>query len=149
MGNRIAADVLNNRFARHESMLNISELLLAAPDINEDIFREQIAPGLAAIQSMHRTIYASGNDLALQASKVFHDFPRVGDTAGGVHIFPGFDTIDATAAAPILRSYGHSYIMDSQRVLADVADLLIQRRALTERRLDPRGPPPNTYWLLR
>jgi esterase/lipase superfamily enzyme len=128
--------------------MHISEFMLAAPDINEYIFREQIAPALAAMQHTRRTIYASGSDIALRASAVAHEFRRIGDTIGGVLTFEGYDTIDASAAAPIVRAYGHSYVMDSPRVLDDIADALVRHKRIEERSLDPRGPP-NLYWLLR
>ena len=46
MGTRIVTNVLRERARQNVALPAISELLLAAPDINEEIFREQIAPGL-------------------------------------------------------------------------------------------------------
>ena len=149
MGTRIVTSVLRERARQNIALPAISELLLAAPDINEEIFRERIAPGLASLQQTRRTIYASANDVALKASKTAHEFRRVGDTDGGVLTFSGFDTIDASAAAPLVRAFGHSYVMDSSRVLDDIADILIRRKPTAERGLDRRQVPPNAYWLLR
>jgi esterase/lipase superfamily enzyme len=147
MGNRLVTNALKARPNR--AVPNISELMLAAPDINEQIFREQIVPALAAMRQTRRTIYASSNDVALKASKIAHDFRRVGDTADGVLTFSGYDTIDATLAAPIIRSYGHSYVMDSPKVLEDIADTLLRRKPAAERKLDRQQAPPDTFWLLR
>ena len=150
MGTRIVTNVLRERARQNVALPAISELLLAAPDINEEIFREQIAPGLVMLlQQTRRTIYASSNDVALKASKVAHEFRRIGDTEGGVLTFTGFDTIDASSAAPLVRAFGHSYVMDSSRVLDDIADILIRRIPTAERGLDRRQVAPNTYWLLR
>jgi esterase/lipase superfamily enzyme len=147
MGNRLVTNALKARPNR--AVPNISELMLAAPDINEQIFREQIVPALAAMRQTRRTIYASSNDVALKASKIAHDFRRVGDTADGVLTFSGYDTIDATQAAPVIRSYGHSYVMDSPKVLEDIADTLLRRKPAAERNLDRQQAPPDTFWLLR
>jgi esterase/lipase superfamily enzyme len=147
MGNRVVTNALKARPNR--AVPNISELLLAAPDINEQIFREQIVPALAAMGQTRRTIYASSNDVALKASNIAHDFRRVGDTTGGVLTFSGYDTIDATLAAPVVRSYGHSYVMDSPQVLKDIADTLLRRKPAAERGLDRQQAPPDTFWLLR
>jgi esterase/lipase superfamily enzyme len=149
MGTRIVTNALRERALRNAAGPAISELLLAAPDINEEIFRERIVPGLTSLQQTRRTIYASANDVALKASKTAHEFRRVGDTEGGVLTFAGYDMIDASAAAPIVRAYGHSYVMDSSRVLDDIAEILIRRRPVAERGLDRRTVPPNTYWLMR
>src|SRR5262245_66140955 len=62
MGNRIVTSVLKDRARQNQPIPKISELLLAAPDVNEQLFREQIVPALASAQLVHRTIYASSND---------------------------------------------------------------------------------------
>jgi esterase/lipase superfamily enzyme len=149
MGSRIVANVLKDRAGQSQDVSKISELLLAAPDINQEIFREQIVPALASMQNMHRTIYASSSDIALKASKVAHEFHRLGETTGGISTFNGYDTIDATAAAPFIRAYGHSYITDSSKVLDDLADILIRHKPVSERGLDLKQIPPDVYWLLR
>jgi esterase/lipase superfamily enzyme len=149
LGNRVVTSALRERVIQRQPVPKISELLLAAPDINEQIFSEQIVPALAGIQTMRRTIYASGSDVALKASKYAHEFRRVGDTVGGVLTFAGYDTIDASAAAPMVRSYGHSYVMDSARVLSDIFEILIRRKPAAERGLDLKQSTPNSYWLLR
>lgn len=122
--------------------------MLAAPDINAEIFREKILPGLAALD-VHRTIYASSSDVALRASKIVHDYRRVGETDGGVLTFSGFETIDATAAAPIVRSFGHSYVVDSTKVLGDIADTLYLNFNADQRSLPQDGTPLENWWVLK
>jgi esterase/lipase superfamily enzyme len=138
MGSRIVANVLKDRAGQGQDASKISELLLAAPDINQEIFREQIVPALTSMKNMRRTIYASGSDIALKASKFTHEFHRLGETTGGITTFDGYDTID-----------GHSYITDSPKVLDDIADILIRRKPVSERGLDSKEIPPDRYWLLR
>src|SRR5215510_718425 len=145
LGNRLVTNVLKQRTKRPTP--KISELLLAAPDINEEIFREQVVTALATMRNTRRTIYASSNDVALKAAKIAHEFRRVGDAAGGVLTFAGYDIVDMSQAAPIVRAYGHSYVMDSPRVLNDIADTFIRRKPIAQRGLVQI--PPNTFWSLR
>ena len=113
MGNRIVGHALQARVDKGKETKNLRELLLAAADINADVFRTIIAPKLAAMQGMRTTVYASSSDIALKASKVVHGFKRVGETAGGVFIYPGIETIDASTASQALRGLGHLYLVDS------------------------------------
>lgn len=149
MGNRVVTRALAARLAAGRPVPpNIKGLLLAAPDINADIFREQIAPRLAALSGMSKTIYASSNDAALRASRALHDFPRVGLTAPSVQTFSGWETVDASSVAPIRRAWGHSYVVDSPRVISDIQAILYQRRSARQRGLPTRGSPPRTWWAL-
>src|SRR5689334_22014605 len=56
----------------------------------------QVCDEIQVMQGTRTTIYASSSDLALRASKVVHWFRRVGETVGGVFVYPGVDTIDAS-----------------------------------------------------
>lgn len=150
MGNRVVTRTIARRLANHKAMpANLKGLLLAAPDINADIFREQIAPGLAALSGTSRTIYASNNDVALRASSALHDFPRVGLTRPQVQLFSGFETVDATTAAPMRRGYGHSYVTDSPRVIRDMQALIFLKRAAQARGLTRKGTAAAPYWAIQ
>jgi len=149
MGNRIVAGALRSRVIKKEETTHIREVLLAAPDINAELFRTAIAPQLTGMQGTHTTIYASSSDLALKASKVVHGFRRVGETLGGVFVYPGVDTIDASGAATMIREYGHAYLMDSASVLKDVRTIIQPKLAAKQRGLPEMGKPPDLYWQLR
>jgi esterase/lipase superfamily enzyme len=149
MGNRIVASALRSRVEKNEETKHIRALLLAAPDINADLFRETIAPKLAAMQGTQTTIYAASSDLALKASKIVHGFKRVGETVGGVFTYPGLDTIDASSVATMTRDFGHAYLMDSASVLKDIQAIVAQKPAAKQRGLAEVGISPNQYWQLR
>jgi esterase/lipase superfamily enzyme len=149
MGNRIVTGALRSRVEKKEKTDHIRELLLAAPDINAELFRTTIAPKLAGMQGTQTTIYAASSDLALRASKVVHGFKRVGETVGGVFVYPGFDTIDASSAATAIRGFGHSYLMDSSPVLKDLKTIVLQKLAARQRGLSEMGTSPDLYWQLR
>jgi esterase/lipase superfamily enzyme len=149
MGNRVVTRALTQRLAAGKRIPpNLKGLLLAAPDINADIFREQIAPRLASISGTSKTIYASNNDVALRASSILHDFARVGLAAPSVQTFDGWDTVDASNAAPLRRAWGHSYVVDSPKVLRDMQVIIYQHRSAPARGLAKRGTPPKTWWAL-
>jgi esterase/lipase superfamily enzyme len=149
MGSRLVSQALRSRVDKGKPTAHLRELLLAAPDINVDLFRSTIAPRLKAMQAMQTTVYASSSDLALMASKAVHGYRRVGETAGGVFVYPGFDTVDASAASLAMRAFGHSYLTDSAAVLKDIRSLLRQKLSAKARGLTEAGIRPDVYWSLR
>src|SRR5690606_36959590 len=116
--------------------------------INADLFRMVIAPRLKALQGTQTTVYASSSDLALRASKAVHGYRRVGETAEGVLVIPGLDTVDASGATMAVRAFGHSYLTDSAAVLKDIRAIVRQKLSAKERGLLPVGASPNVYWSL-
>jgi esterase/lipase superfamily enzyme len=148
MGTRILAEVLASRQQKGVGAGKVKEIVFAAPDINTRIFERDLAPALANMSNVGRTIYASSEDLALKASVAIHEYARVGETNGGVSVFPGFETIDASKADSYRREWGHSYIFDSPLVLADFADSVVRHTAIARRNLKKAGKLPNTFWVL-
>jgi esterase/lipase superfamily enzyme len=147
MGNRIVSQALKARLDAGKDTKNVRELLLAAPDINAELFRTVLAPKLAAMQGTRTTIYASSSDLALKASKVVHGFRRLGETIGGVFTYQGIDTIDAsTVSQHMTRAYGHFYLMDNITVLKDVRTIIEQKIPAKQRGLNEVGQTPNVFW---
>ncbi len=149
MGNIVVTDALMKRVTAGKNMSRIKEILLAAPDLNAETFRSEIAPALAKMTKTRKTIYASSNDAALKASAHINGYSRVGDTSGGVVIYPGFDTIDASNASSMQREWGHSYVFDSTPVITDVLDVVLAHKSLGERQLQQQGASPNIYWRLQ
>jgi esterase/lipase superfamily enzyme len=148
MGSRVVSQVLKSRVDNRKPTGKISDLLLAAPDINAQLFRDVIAPRLKTLRGTLTTVYASSSDLALRASKAVHGYARVGETADGVFVFPGLDTIDASRAVMSVRAFGHSYLTDSAAVLKDIRSIVSQRLSAKQRGLAQLGASPNIYWSL-
>lgn len=148
MGTRLLANVLSARQGQGTDVAKIKELILAAPDINYKIFQRDLAPVLARMPGVTRTIYASSEDLALRASKAIHEYRRVGETTDGVLVFPGFETIDATKVSSFRRAWGHSYIFDSPLVIADFADAIVEHKAILQRNLKRAGKAPDSFWVI-
>jgi esterase/lipase superfamily enzyme len=147
MGNRALTSALRDidLQLRDEARL-FNQVVLAAPDIDADDFRDNIAP---AIQRTAKqvTLYASGNDIALGASRFFHRNARAGDTSRGLVLVPGMHTIDVSNIDG--GPWGHSYYGASDPVLRDLHLLLTslppeRRTWLNMKELDGQ-----TYWAFK
>ena len=123
MGNRALTRAFGDLVEEQESHLidKFQKIILTAPDIDEDVFKQEIAPAMLKAPA-HITLYASSNDKALKASKVVHGHPRAGDSGEKLVILPGIDTIDASDANTGLL--GHSYFAESLDVISDIFELL-------------------------
>lgn len=139
MGNRALTSALRDLSLLQKSSKPLfNEVILTAPDIDADVFMNDIAP--AIVKTAKRvTLYASSNDEALIMSKKVHGYPRAGDSGNQLIVIPGVDTVDVSAIDTSLL--GHNYYGDSSSVLADIFELLHaskpadQRQWLHSRRL--------------
>ena len=122
------------------------QIILAAPDIDREVFRLQIAPKLTKTAN-RTTLYCSKNDLALMLSRNFNDSFRAGDSSQGALVLHDVDTVDASEIDTDLL--GHSYYGDCVPLLNDVQTLLQSSLAPQERHLLP-WPVDNDllYWTL-
>jgi esterase/lipase superfamily enzyme len=68
------------------------------------------------------TLYVSDKDRALKASRILHNFPRVGFFPP-VMTYEGIDTIEVSNID--LTWLGHGYISDAKEVLQDMHELLL------------------------
>jgi esterase/lipase superfamily enzyme len=145
MGNRALTRVVAT-LARESPALRsrIKEIILTAPDIDADVFRDTLAPALIATQRPI-TLYASSDDLALVASKKAHGYGRAGDSGAGLIVLPGIETVDATGVDTGLL--GHSYFGDSRTVLSDMFYLVLEgKRAAQRAGLRPVNGSNGRHW---
>jgi esterase/lipase superfamily enzyme len=145
MGSRVLAGALKELVAEDPTLRpKFKEIIFAAPDIDADTFRRDIAPRIFS-PTRSATMYASSGDYALLASKKFAGYRRAGDAGGGVTVAPGLDTIDASGIRTDF--IGHSYFGDSTSVLGDLRDLILLRKRPEQRsRLSPLMTGPSRYW---
>lgn len=122
------------------------EVVLTAPDVDADVFRDQLAP-LITKTAQRVTLYASSNDEALAFSKTIHGYARAGDTTDRpLVVLPGVDTIDVSKLDTSLL--GHSYYGTNGTVLADLFQLLHGAKPPDERRWLRREPFGDLeYWI--
>lgn len=131
MGTRVLSNALVELAdSRKDADFRYNQIILAAPDIDAQIFRRRIAPRIVD-QAERISIYASSNDLALIASKRVHNNLRLGEAGPNITIFPDLTTIDVLDASGIDESLlGHSYYGNSPTILRDVRLILAGRNAL-------------------
>ncbi|MCP5072753.1 MAG: alpha/beta fold hydrolase [Rhodobacteraceae bacterium] len=148
MGGRIASEVFGTLFDKRPDLIpRFAEIILAAPDIDKQIFTEQIAPEVAKA-SVNLTVYQSDNDKALKISKGINGEARLGDTSDGITVGTGFETIDASNTDTGLLSLAHSYFSQQSEMLDDIADIITHRKRPESRlgRLEELDMDGKTYW---
>jgi esterase/lipase superfamily enzyme len=125
MGNQLLLSVLRDLKRSAPPGVQISQVILAAPDVDRDNF-EFLAKEIQGV-SRGVTMFSAANDWALNASKQFWGgVPRAGDVpAEGPLVVPGVDTIDVTAINTELLSLNHSGYAEKTAILNDI-QLLIQ-----------------------
>ncbi len=122
MGNRALTRAVTSLLDKKPALRSrLKEVILAAPDIDADVFKRDIAPALTAA-GRPVTLYASSEDLALVASKKVHGNPRAGDSGSGLVIVPGIETVDATHVDTSFLK--HSYFAETGSVLSDMFYLI-------------------------
>lgn len=120
MGTRALMEAYAQLFAKRPDLKSrFKEIILAAPDINQSIFRQQIMPAMQS-HGVPVTLYASSKDRALLASEFVHDYPRLGDTKPKIVLAPGMDSIDASMVDT--EFLGHSYY--AQSILSDIHGII-------------------------
>lgn len=151
MGSYLLINALDDH--DHESCpLNIAELIMAAPDVDRDLFLQKIPKLCSVIPGL--TLYASSVDKALWLSKqaARRDVPRAGDVPyDGPILVTGVDTIDVTAIGAELFGSGHGAYSSVPSVLNDIGLLIGSRlrppnRRLAQLRCMPDGAAPPKWW---
>lgn len=148
MGNRAltrAIQEISIQLRDQQTLFN--EVVLAAPDVDAEIFKRDLAPAL--IRSARRvTLYASANDQALVASHKVHGYPRAGDSERGLVVLPGIETIDVSTVDTSFL--GHSYYGSSHPILLDLDQLLnLARPAGSRQFMIPMSRDAQTYWVFQ
>jgi esterase/lipase superfamily enzyme len=120
-------------------------VILAAPDIDADVFRRDIASVLRNV-AKRITLYASDDDGALDVSKKVNGVPRVGQAGRTLVVLKDIETVDASR---IEGSWlGHSYIAESKEVLDDLFAATILDQPADRRNLRRKTQGSLPYWVL-
>ena len=138
MGNRILLQMLRD-FALEKANLRIGVAVFAAPDVSQDVFRQQLRQvrGLGAL----RTLYASEYDRAIEISESYHSAPRAGSGGDAILVAHGIESVDA-------RLSGHSYVFDEPRAMRDFKEIVNQELKAPQRGLPEREKAGAAYWLI-
>ena len=148
LGHSMGSEVIGKALtltAPSDTTPRLSEVVLAAPDVDSRVFRREIMPRLVPHAS-RITMYASSDDDALRASRVLNGVGRLGLGGDSLFVIEGMDTVDATrVSADVL---GHT-LFGNQGFLADLAVLLADGRTPAERRLLPSTRAGLTFYRFR
>ncbi|MGB7343761.1 MAG: alpha/beta hydrolase [Pirellulaceae bacterium] len=148
MGNRPMTGAMQQIVMRAAGPIEpmFDRVVLAAPDIDADQFRRDLAPSLLQVANQV-TLYASSDDRALIASKKVHGHPRAGESGADLVVVPGIETIDVSGID--LSLLGHSYYGDNESMLRDLYEVVRRRLPAQHRRwLIPRQAGVLPYWQL-
>jgi len=137
MGNRVLVEALKK--LKDKNLFD--DIILAAPDIDADYFKEDCLPYIVSTNAII-TLYASSNDKALRLSKILHgNYVRAGDAGASIVVYNGLETVDATQVDTDL--IGHSYYGDNRSVITDLSQLIDHQRNLRPSQSD--GLP---FWIM-
>ena len=126
------------------SSWKFGEIVLAAPDLDRQIFERDIAPIITETSS-RITLYVSGVDIPLLVSKAVNLYTRLGDISEEPVIIEGIETIDASHVVTLYS--GHTYYRESPMVMEDLYYLINQRKGASNRpTLKPVDSPRGRYW---
>lgn len=147
MGNLIVLDALANA-EKTKNPLRISELILAAPDVDRDYFL-QVAANVRKITD-GMTLYCSAADKAMTGSRQLAKVPRAGDVPPeGPILIPDIETIDVTAMGQEILGINHDVFASNRSVMNDVKAILNGLHppdARGEARRVPEGSDRPKYW---
>jgi esterase/lipase superfamily enzyme len=147
MGNRGVLRAVNRIAAKAQRRTGkpFGQIILAAADVDADVFR-QLSAAYADVAS-RTTLYVSKRDLAVEASRWLHNFPRAGLMPPTL-VLPGIDTINVTNVD--LTMLGHGYVAEARDVLTDMHALITQG-APPDKRFglrEAKNEEGERYWLI-
>lgn len=125
LGNRALVGALARLGQTPETPVRFNQVVFAAPDLDAAQFATDIAPRIRPVVQ-RVTIYSSGSDLALWASRFWNRTVRLGQPGPywtQIRTYDWIDVIDATAVGFKWFELGHSayggeLLVDVERVLA-------------------------------
>jgi len=149
MGNQVVLDALSS-YARTTNPATIGELILAAPDVDRQMFTHYIPEVQKIVKGI--TLYASSADKAMAASRQLAGKLRAGDIGDeGPIILKNMETIDVTAMGEEMLGLNHNVFAASRNLIDDINLILTKGTRPPDQRLRqilPFPDPPNTprYW---
>ncbi|MEQ1612920.1 MAG: alpha/beta hydrolase, partial [Hyphomicrobiaceae bacterium] len=137
MGNLALLPVLRDMKNATPPGVTISQIILAAPDVDRDLF-ENLANEIKGV-AKGTTLYVASNDWALELSKrLAGSVARAGDVpAGGPLLLPDIDTIDVTDTSTDIFALHHSGYAEKTALLEDIRTILLTGKRPPEARVPP------------
>ncbi|WP_138482108.1 alpha/beta hydrolase [Dyadobacter bucti] len=145
MGNRLLTEALKAMVLEgftKEYLFN--QIILAAPDIDAEVFVKHIAPKIAGA-GKQLTLYTSLHDNALWLSEKLHGgHLRLGTAGEQLAVCAGIDTIDASDKS--IGLLGHGYFTESRALIDDIHHAIRFNHSPEERNLRKRISGKLLYW---
>jgi len=133
MGTRILSRGLDALIANNPAAAaKISTVVLAAPDIDAEIFKRQLLLNFKKLTNP-ATVYASDGDTALLASQTLNGEVRLGDTSAGISAMDGIEFIDASGFKSDF--FRHTYFGDNASILSDIFHIVCTQERAKDRQL--------------
>jgi len=146
MGNRAFTKVYPRVRAALAGNTPIKEIMLAAPDVDAEVFRRDLAPQLMGA-GCNTTLYSSSKDKALWGSFLVHGFSkRAGQQVIGLS---GLENVDASTTDTSKLGLGHSYYAEQFSLLADLRDLIRGHRPPERKSTLEESRHRHSAWLLK
>jgi esterase/lipase superfamily enzyme len=95
------------------------KVIFAAGDISSQEFAN-LWPDIQRLDGVQFGFYASNHDLALRLSHIVHGLARLGDASPTIFAPSGGMTVDASSVDSVFQAAGHSYILNSSKIGADM-----------------------------
>ena len=130
------------------------DVILAAPDIDRDLFRDSLVVRLLRSRlAEHYTLYASSTDSVIKTSGKLQVYPRAGNADDGLVAIEHaqFDTIDASSVESGWLSLNHDYFITEPRVIRDLIEIMRKGNrdpSAYGRLMSPRDDEPGAPWVL-
>ncbi len=136
MGNEVLLRVLERMRPSVPEDIVISQVILAAPDVDRDKFGNIAREIVNFAKGV--TLYAASNDRALgYSARFWGGVPRAGDVpATGPLIVPGVDTIDVTSVSTDSLGLNHSGYAENPALLDDIKALIQAGVRPPDKRID-------------
>jgi esterase/lipase superfamily enzyme len=145
MGNRVLTLALERMSAPRPDTV-FGNLVLAAADVDATRFQQQIAALIRPL-ALRLTIYQSGKDVALWASRFLSTHTRLGEATNPMLVIRDADMVDVSSLSTGLL--GHGYIASNESLIDDLFVLFRDRRAPPRDNMDRVDTPGGAYWRLR
>ena len=145
MGTRLVARILSELQLQGTSLPKLTRVTFAAADLYEGEI-QGLWPRICTMPTKGWVFYTSKNDFALLASSIVHDAPPIGDSRTRVFTLASVDTVDASAIAPMLHGYGHSYVIDNPLLPVDLRHWIFQGLSPSQRGLIKGTRLPGVFW---
>ena len=125
----------------------LGEIVFASPDVDVGLFRRDFLPMLDGLGA-RVTLYATENDVPLQASQRVNRYQRLGDAKAKIFIEEGVETVVFSDVVTFLNS--HDAVVEIGALQADMHYLLVERIGASGRpTLEAVDTERGRYWRAR